>query len=412
MKQFYKREILVLGAAIASIGYVFSIATGSIGLMLFLVAWLTNYRDVDLGVILKRNSLHLLLLFFGLLIIQIFYSLNIKQGQKDIMRFLAFIIFPLIFLTIKPFGQNERNRIVRIFVHALSLFFIVCFVNAMIRQIGFWSRGGIFNWYYFYRYDFLEIFRQHPTYLSMFTLLSLNFIFYKKKGIIIKPWLLYGSALLQTVAILLYGSRIGYILLILLLGIYILKNISLKSGKDRVRKLLIYGSGLIFLVAVMWNIPIIKERLLYSVGFDYNYKFNDKKFIGTNTPEEKGRLLLWQDALEIIKESPLFGHGTGSSRDVLLQKYKIENHTVFLKKRYNAHNTYLELLIMGGVFLLASYLSVLGVLFYQGKRRNDTVLLSFFLIILITSITETIFRAEGIMFLSFFYCFLLTKSSE
>jgi O-antigen ligase len=410
--QIIERKFLVLAAAIASVGYVFSIATGSIGLMLFLLAWLVNFRNINIGAVLKKNSLYLLALFFIVLIIQLSYSLNMKQGQKDIMRFLSFILFPLIFLTIKPFEKNERILIIRIFVHALSIFFVFCFITAIVRQIGFWNRGGIFNWYYFYRYDFLEIFRQHPTYLSMFTLLSLSFILNKKNEVIKQSWLMYGSVLLQIGAIFLYGSRIGYLLFLLLAGVYIFKKISSESGKARIKKFLVYTSGLILLVVIMWNIPIIKERLLFSMGLDYDYKFNNKEFIGTDTPEEKGRLLLWQDALDVIKEKPLIGYGTGSARDVLLKKYQIENHQLFLEKRYNAHNSYLELLIMGGLVLLASYLSILVVLLYNSHKRKDVILLSYFLIIFVTSITETIFRAEGVLFLSFFYCFLLTKPSE
>jgi len=81
---------------------------------------------------------------------------------------------------------------------------------------------------------------------------------------------------------------------------------------------------------------------------------------------------------------------------------------LFLEKKYNTHNTYLELLLIGGATLLFVYLLALGALLFLGIKRKDTVLLSFFLIISIAGLTETLFIAQGIVFFSFFFCFLLS----
>lgn len=406
------RNLLVYGAAAASIGYIFSIATGSIGLFLFIASWLLNFKDLNFKRLLKWNGLYLLTLFFLILTFGVFYSINMAQGQKDIVRHLPFLIYPLIFLTIRPFEKKERLLIVRIFIHSLSIFFLICLITAAIRQIGFWQRGGIFNWYYFYRYDFLEIFKQHPTYLSIFTLLSLSFLLFSKSQLLLTKRFLYFSIILQTVAIIFYGSRIGYIIFFLILLTHFFKNLKSRKDANRVRYVLIFCFGLVVLFFISFNIPIVKERLLYTLGYNYDYKFNNNEFIKDSSPEEKGRLLLWQDAIDLIKEKPILGYGTGSTRDVLLQKYKKEGHTLFLENRFNAHNSYLELLLSGGIFLLLSYLLLIIILFLNSFRKGNLVLLSFTAIILLTSITETLFIAQGIMFLGFFYCFLLTELNE
>lgn len=411
--EILKRNFLIFGAACASIGYIFSIASGSLGLVFFLFSWILNYKELNFGNIFNRKESYLLVLFFLLLCLGVLWSLNIKQGQKDIIRFLPFLFLPLIFISIKPFEKRERLLVVKIFVHSLSIFFIVCFINAMLRQIGFWGRGGIFNWYYFYRYDFLEIFDQHPTYLSMFTLLSLTFLLHSREKIIRIKWFFYATIALQTGAIFLYGSRMGYLLFGLFTVIYLYRNISSKSKSERLKRIIIYTVGSFIILFFLWNIPIIKERILYTFGYNYDYQFNNKEFLKDNkTPEEQGRLLLWQDALDLIKERPIFGYGTGSTRETLLQKYKEEGHTLFLENRFNAHNSYLESLLSGGIVLLISYLLIIIILFLNSFRKGDLVLLSFALIIAITSITETLFLAQGILFLSFFYCFFLTKINE
>jgi len=406
------RNLLVYGAAAAAIGYVFSIASGSIGLIMLLAFWLLNYKELNFKELLKRNSLYLLILFFLILLLEISYSIDLKQGKKDIIRHLAFVIYPLVFITIKPFTTKERLVIIKIFIHSLSIFFIVCLITAIVRQIGFWQRGGIFNWYYFYRYDFLEVFRQHPTYLSIYTLLSLSFLSFRKKLLFRRRWLFYGSLLLQISALILYGSRMGYLLFLVLMTVYFSKNILGKKGREKVRTFVLYILGLVVLFFILLNIPIVKERIFYTIGVNYNYKFNNQEFIEDKTPEEQGRLLLWQDALDLIKERPLLGYGTGSSRKVLIEKYKQEGHTLFLENLFNAHNTYIETMLIGGIPLLLAFLSLVMSLFYKAAMRKDIIVFYFAAIVAMVSFTETIFLAQGILFLSFFYCFLLTKTNE
>jgi O-antigen ligase len=397
----------VLGSAFASVGYLFSNSMGSISLMLFLLAFVLNYKNLNFSIKKILNSPTVsLVLFFLFIIICSFYSENTNQAQKEVVRFLSFLIYPIIFTSIAPFNLKERRSIILLFIISLMLFFFICLTVSIQRQITFWNEGGHFNWYFFYRYDFLEVFNQHPTYVSLFTLLALCFLhFLPEKEMIIKNS--FTNGLLSVVlifSIILYGSRIGYILLMLLGVIYLIRLIKCKKIKELSFVLITF----LILLITAWNIPIVKERILFTAGENYNYKYNDKEEVSIGT-EEQGRLLMWRDALELIKEKPLLGYGTGASRQVLLDKYEEKGHHIFLEGRYNAHNTYLELLLWGGVILLVIYLVYLGLLFYQSIIKKDLLLFLFFLIISIAGITETIFIAQGIMFAAFFYCFLNQK---
>jgi len=409
-----KRNIFVFGAISASIGYLFSIKLTSLGIIVFLISWLLNFKNLKLGSFIKKNVLHLLVVFLLFLLLGSTYSVDLQQAQEFIVRHLAFLLLPLVFLTIKPFNSKECNIIIKIFVYAVTLFFIICALNAVYRQVTFTNQGGPFNWYFFYRYDFLEIFEQHPTYVSMYALLSLSFILDSGRKLFKRNWLRIFLLFAQVFAIVLYGSRIGYIILIILFSIYALKGLKLKPKKEKGKLGLIYLVVIIILLIASWNIPIVKERILFTFGYQQDYKFNNQETIKNGSPEKQGRLLLWKDALKLVKEKPLFGYGTGSNKVVLAQEYKERGHLLFLKKRYNSHNTYLDLLLIGGIPLLLLYLVILGVLLYEGIREKNYVLLSFFLIISITALTETIFRSQGIVFFAFFYCLLLStrKNNE
>jgi len=218
--------------------------------------------------------------------------------------------------------------------------------------------------------------------------------------------------LIQVISIVLYGSRIAYIILFLLFFAYAVSSLKNRSKNEIIKASLIYLIILVGIIFTSWNIPIVKERILFTFGYQQDYEFNNQDIIKDNTPEEQGRLLIWKDAVELIKEKPLFGYGTGSNKIILQKKYRENGHLLFLNKKYNSHNTYLDLLLIGGIPLLGVYLVILGSLITGGIKDDNFVLLSFFLIISITSLTETIFRVQGIVFFTFFYCFLLSSNKQ
>ncbi len=412
LKLLNNRGFLIFGTCSAAVGYIFSIATGSIGIAILVLAWLTNFKTLNFHNFISKNAFWPLILFFLLLLFSSFYSTDFYRAQKFLIRFVPFILFPMIFQTVPVLNAKEKLIVIKTFIYALSVFFLVCFLIAIVRQIGFWNRGGIFNWYYFYRYDFLEVFEQHPTYLSMFTLLSLSFILFLKKKLFKSKLVYYIIVLIQTLAILLYGSRIGYILFLLLLFIFFYKHIKSLSGIKRLKQIGILILFFLGLCILAYNIPIVKERIIYSFGASYEYKFNDKESIKNGMPEEQGRLLLWQDAIDLIKLKPILGYGTGKTNEILQKKYKDEGHFLFLENKYNAHNSYLETLLIGGAVLLITYLLILFSLLRKSIKINSVVLFIFSLILILTSITETIFVSRGVQFVAFFYCFLLIPEND
>lgn len=406
----FNRKILLFGLCFVAIGYVYSIVTTSLGLILFIFSWLLNYKEIRFKNFFKLNSINLLSLFFIVILIGATYSLDYNRGGNLIVRQLSFIILPLIFLSIPPLNTKEKKFVIKIYITALTIFFIICFTNAIYRQLIFSLGGGHFNWYFFYRYDLLEIFNQHPTYVSMFTLLSLSFMLFSSERFFKPKWIEVGILAIHLIGILLSGSRIGYLTFCLLFLLYASNKICNISRGERIKKISIFLTIALFMLFTAWNIPIVKERILYTIGYKYNYKFNNKESVQKGNPEAQGRLLLWKDAMELIELKPFFGYGTGSNMQLLKRKYQEKNHTLFLKQEYNTHNTYLEVLLSGGLIRLFFYLLILSTILYSGIIRNNLVLVSFFLIIGVTSFTETIFRAQGIVFFAFFYCFLLSTN--
>ena len=407
------RNFLIFGIAFVSIGYLFSVATTSISIIVFALAWVLNYKEHNYKHLLRDKKLLFPVFYFVLVLLGVSYSLDISQAESAITRQISFLVLPLLFLTVKPLSSTERLRVIQFYIHVISLFLLVCFVVAMARQIGFYGRGGYFNWYYFYRYDFLEVFNQHPTFVTLYAHVSISFLLFKGKQIISNRIFLFFTIAFQSLGIILYGSRIGYVIFILVLAIYVARQLFLVSRGARTKLLIIYSIAFTALLYTMWSIPIIKERILFTLGYKQEYKFNNTAAIKKGSNFEQGRLLLWQDALEVIQQRPIFGYGTGSGKKVLLKKYQKENHTIFYKEIYNTHSAYLELELAGGVFLLGSFFLMLYALYRKSISNKDLVLFIYFISIAITGITEYIFgRVQGVVFFLFFYYFLSMRSLQ
>lgn len=110
----------------------------------------------------------------------------------------------------------------------------------------------------------------------------------------------------------------------------------------------------------------------------------------------------FQCAIEIFKDHPLIGVGTGSVQPYLDECYK-ENRYWGLKHHFNSHNEYLEEMARHGLFGLASILFFFIYPLYLSIRSRDFFYLGFLLTIIICSFTENIFsRQIGVVFFAFF----------
>ncbi|MGV3504251.1 MAG: O-antigen ligase family protein [Adhaeribacter sp.] len=114
------------------------------------------------------------------------------------------------------------------------------------------------------------------------------------------------------------------------------------------------------------------------------------------------RKAMWTACLNIIREHPVFGVGTGDIKARLLIEYKRINFQEGLEEVYNAHNQYFQTTLglggLGGVTLLA----ILLLIWYQGWRKGNFFLISFTLVFGLCCLTESMLsRQSGVVLFSF-----------
>lgn len=107
-------------------------------------------------------------------------------------------------------------------------------------------------------------------------------------------------------------GRGGYLTLIILLPVIIY---NLLNGKKTVLMVFVY----LALVGFMISSPIVKNRMSRTIGeIEYLINAEDEISSGKKYSEQIDRLYMWRWAIEIVKENPFFGVGTGGYKKAIL----------------------------------------------------------------------------------------------
>ncbi len=378
--------------------------------------WWNSKPDIN-----QNKELIGLILFWLLHVISLLYSSDHTRGFNDVVQKLAFVLFPLIFLTTRDKLFPFIKKILWAFVLGLIVVSALYLLNATYNSIGYTFNGLVFNptpvnvpWENYYFHQRLAI-HQHPTYLSMFYAMGIAILFHLiKRGNYhsYKEKVGYASLiLLFIIMIILLSSRAGVVTgaLVLILGLLWLyfKRTSMLTS------LLIFGV-IILMISVFALNNSRFSILLKGLGVEQASSVVDdnaleKKLIG----ETLIRINIWQSIPDVMKNHWLIGYGIGDSKQALQEGYKKKGITYAYEYQFNAHNQFLETLVaLGLVGLLLLLLLVISTLQKSLKDRNF-LLISFILIVGTNFMFESILeRIAGVMFFGFFLSLLLTLEAN
>lgn len=120
------------------------------------------------------------------------------------------------------------------------------------------------------------------------------------------------------------------------------------------------------------------------------------------------RLEFWKAALEIIKEDPLFGVGTGDVKKAFEDQYNNMNSPLAKEWRLRSHNQFLAITVAFGFIGLILFLITLLFPLIADKNFNNYLYLMFFVIGFLSMISEdTLETQAGVTFFAFFNSLLL-----
>jgi O-antigen ligase len=375
--------------------------------------WLVEFNYKEKFRLLKKSKPRRLLLSFSILyllyIVGIFYSDNIYGYNGgalfNIEKRMSLFVFPLLFSTIKiePIKNKLYKQIQKAFIlgSVLSIFFLVnmAFYN-------FIQTNDTSEFYYSKLAQF-----HHPSYLALYyafcIIILLNWLMKPNKRNPGKRNAIFILIFLFQLMIVLLSSKAGILgILITYLAAFIYVLINKKEFK-RFKFLIPVGLMLIFLFTLLLN-PGSYGRF-YSVE-----KAMESPVLKEKSEIVEGtvaRIFVWKSSLEIIKENPLLGVGTGDARQALLEKYEEKNQPYAYKKEYNAHNEYLQTFITIGVFgFLVLIVSILFPAWFAFRQKHLVYLLFLILLAFHFMVESMLAKQAGIVFYAFFNAVLFYQA--
>jgi O-antigen ligase len=170
---------------------------------------------------------------------------------------------------------------------------------------------------------------------------------------------------------------------------------------------LILGASFIFLIN-----PLMYQRSVQLVSsFDKVWMKHEQ----TNESSSI-RFGLWKLSTQVIKNSPLYGYGTGSVvRSLNENCIDLFSFSICEGLRNkNSHNQYLNLLVSNGFLILIPFLLALILGMVMALNSKDQVFFFFIVFMGLNFVFESILERErGVVFFSaFFILFLVCQNSQ
>lgn len=336
------------------------------------------------------------LCFFLLHALAYLFSYNKHEALFAIEVKLSFLFLPFLFFN-AGFKKKEFGIISYAFVASCSIAVFICTLNSVIH---YFSKGQLLT------YNSYSLF-QHPSYFAMYLVFSLMVIlilepkFIKSKFLSLTCKIL--AAALLVIGIVLSSSKMGLLSMGLIIPCVLFYKL-LKNKKFVVNTAL----ALFFIISgvVVFNLDFMAvERLKGAFKF-----YNSKEAIDKTTTESNAvRILVWKEAIELIKKQPLLGYTPGDANDILYAAYEKAGLTGAFREHLNTHNQFLQtavgLGLLGTILLL---IQTLGFLIYGFVKRNIWTLL-FGLLIIVNFLVESMLQTEaGNLFFVFFYCLIIS----
>jgi O-antigen ligase len=377
-------------------------------MILWCIAWiLENYSSFGQIFINRKSNNLLFFLFVSYFIwdtISLLYTTDVKMGLSNLFSRLSLVLFPLVLFYPGEKIKDNVRVLLKVFAIGTCIFMLFCFGHALYRSInihdGIWTfnpRSPVSFWLnYFYGSELTG--SQHPSYVSMYVILSIFVCF--------EAWFDYSQSLLKRISWFIIGillivflyflsSRAGILICIILIPGYFIYKLN-KVGRRRFAWVWVILIIIGFLPVIMKN-----QRVDYLFGSLTN------KQIGYERKQDQ-RILIWESALKIAKENIFFGVGIGDARDELSREYERRGEYEMAKIRLNAHNQFIEIIIESGIVGLLLFISIFSYMTYRALSQKNILLGVYIIMIVIFFTFESMLnRLAGVTFFSVFSFLLL-----
>ncbi len=368
-------------------------------IFLMVLNWIIQGGFIKIPAIFRDKNRIFTISFAALYIfymVGMLYSKNMKFGFFDLEVKLSMLLFPLIFATL-----DKDFPIKKLVTNVFKAFIAGCATGTLILfGIAIWSYAGSRNPQVFFYSTFSRFL--HPSYLSMYLNLAVSILAYsliRKERRLTKrnQILIFLLALYLSVVIILLSSKAGIFSLLFLYMVIVIYLLVI--NRQIWKSLLFFLLVLVTFYSAYNFLPTVAGRFKKtgSVLSEQN------KISPENMESNSERLVVWKAGIEVIREHPVFGVGTGDVKDALLSEYQKENKLVVYNMRLNAHNQFLQTYIALGILGLLLLLTGLVLPGWLAIRRLHFIYFSFLAVFTINILVESMLEVQaGVIYYAFF----------
>ena len=358
-----------------------------------------NWRNLQLRSGFGTKHSWAMPLFFVLTLLSAFWSHNGREASTAIEVKLGFLVFPYLL-----FGFKWPVEILkRCWVAFVSGCFFAC-LYLIVRASWYASNGQPDYFYYTLFSDFI-----HASYFAMYltTAIAIVILYYPLwfAQQTSHLYLAYGFVAVFILCIFLCASKLGIIGFFVTLPLIVISRfkipITIKTS------LWMLALLVICIVLTTFLFPSVFDRLRSIT--EVQHETIDK----TSVESTRVRVLIWKEAIGLIRANPWMGVGVGDANDALYAAYEKEGLTGALSHKFNAHNQYFQTCIGMGLpgFMLLCLLT-----FWQivvAIQKKNPLHLVFAILIVLNFLVESMLQtAAGVLYFGFFYAFFNAPNAK
>jgi O-antigen ligase len=368
---------------------------------IIIALWLISFfvfDDVKSGIqkMFANKWSYIFISFFILHALGYFFSINKAEALSSIEVKLPFIFLPFLIFT-SNFNELQLKKITISFVSGCMILAFTCLFRATYLYYAMDTNAFFYSEFTYFL---------HPSYFAMYFVFAqlIVMLYYK-------TWLSHLNylnlkigfiSLVFLVCIFLASSKMGIITAFLILPATLFVLLISRGYK---KLMIVFLVGLISITGIAYKLfPSPFERLQTAFTVTTSTESIDL----SATESTAVRILIWKQAINIIKENVVFGTTPGDANDALYQFYQKNGLTGAIKKKLNAHNQFLQTFIGTGILgFILLFLMTVGAIIFGFLKRNYALVVFSFLIVL-NFLVESMLQAQaGFIFFTFFLCFLL-----
>ncbi len=316
-------------------------------------------------------------------------SVHVPIGMKDLETKFSLLIVPLVVLSSNVINGKNVYDLLKTYVVGAVL---AAAFSLLISTFTFIETDNTNVFYY----KLLSYF-QHPGYFSMYlnfaVAIILVLIFHEKGKLNLRY---YVALTFSIVFIYQLSSRMGVIILAAMLGYSIMYLLFPKLKlKTTIISMLI---SLSVAIVVIWLSSGYMNRFDKAVNeFE---QFDESSSAGS-------RIVMWKYSLELMKERPLLGYGTGDVDEVIQTKFEKEAFVYAASQHLNPHNQFIQAGVSLGLIGMLAFILPLILPFLFFSRNKNFLYPLFAFIVASGCLTESMFeRQSGVVFFALFNALL------